>query len=95
MFDLRLYGQVHHLQAAEGKEKELADSIQLIESLAQKLEHPTHPNRDRFYVMLLLALANEYNALAESSENISKSRLKIEELCDKIEHSLAKSREYL
>jgi len=95
MFQLTLYGQVHHLQATLGKENELAAAIKLIESVAKEIEQPSHPNRDRFYVMLLLALAKNSNKLAAHEENISESALKIEKLCDKIETSLANSQEYL
>jgi hypothetical protein len=95
MPELTLFGQTHALQALNGQEEELNQAISLIESMAENINAPLNPTRDRYYILLLLDLAQQYNAIQKHHKNFLARRLQIEKLCDRIELSLAKSREYL
>lgn len=95
MAELILFGQTHSLHSIDGREEDLNRAINLIEQLANTLNFPSQPTRDRSYVLLLLSLAQQYNTLLEQEQNFLSQRLQMEKLCDRIENSLAKSREYL
>ncbi|NBW57012.1 hypothetical protein EBR43_04370 [bacterium] len=95
MAQLNLFGMIHTLQAADGNEQELLGSIAIIEQKLQEMSAVLTNNRDRNYTLLLLKLAQDHYRLLHHKENISIDTLEFKNLYDRIELSLAKSREYI
>ena len=95
MAQLNLFGMVHTLQAADGNEQELLGAIGIIEQKFQEMSALLTNSRDRNYTLLLLKLAQEHYRAIHKKENISTEALEFKNLYDRIEISLAKSREYI
>jgi len=95
MAQLNLFGMIHTLQAVDGNDQELLGSIAIIEQIFQEMGSVLTNSRDRNYTLLLLKLAQEHYRVLHKKENISIDALEFKNLYDRIEFSLAKSREYI